>query len=236
MNRYTERFNFTLIVMALQTVNSNDIKLILSVQGYDLDFQYVVREIGFWSNGFSGSIPFNVKLNKNQLNVRNLDRVSFCENELNGIKLKRNFEHALAGSDIKPVLRTIFQLNSSNNSNYIGIVRDEPLDGLLHKCGLGSFVTYLDNVDVVKNTNSSLPTNEFFRQYMKKNPDAYIVCPIHERLTINEFPICAKAKAVFLADVLKTLSKNHVTINSTPDSNKPTLQSFLSEYDFTSLQ
>ena len=149
--------------------------------------------------------------------------------------MKRNFEHCLAGSDIKPVLRTIFQLNSSYNSKYIGIVREEPLDGLLHKCGLGSFVTYLDNVDVVKNPNMSLPSNEHFRQYMKKNKDAYIVCPIHERLTINEFPICAKAKAEFLADFLKTL-RNQPTINTDSISTKPTLQSFLSDYDYISFQ
>ena len=220
--------------MATQSVDFNDVKLILCVQGYPLDFQYVVREIGFWSNGFSGSIPFNVKLNKNHLDVKNQRTVSICEEELNGIKLKRNFENALAASDIKPVLKTLFQLNSNNNSKYIGILRDEPLDGLLYKSGLGPYVTYLDSVNVLKNSNASLPTNENFRQYLKKNTDAYLICPIHDRLRINEFPICAKSKAEFLADFLKSLGKNQITTNNIADNTKQTLQTFLSEFDITS--
>lgn len=224
--------------MATQTVDFNDIKLILCVQGYHLDYQYVVREIGFWSDGLSGSIPFNVKLNKSQLNAKNLATIEFCQTQFNGIGMKKSFDDALAASDYKPVLRTLFHMvpGKSSSSKYIAILRDEPLDGLLFRSGLNNYVTYLENVNVIKNNNSSIPSNEYFRQYLKKNFDAYQICPLHDRLTINELPLCAKAKAEFLADFCKALAKNQAAshqqqVVSIPENPKTSLQTFLTEFD-----
>lgn len=215
--------------MASSSIDFSDIKIIICVQGYCLDYQFVVRELGYWCNGQSSSIPFNVKLNKNHLDLKNQRIVLNCEEEINGIKLKRNFENALAASDIKPVLKTLYHLNSNNNAKYIAIIRDEGLDGLLYKSGLGNYVIHLDNVNIIR--NSSLPNNETIRQYLKKNSENYTVCSIHDRLRINEFPFCAKVKAEFLADYCRNMIKIHQT-NITPDNNNKCLQTFINEFEF----
>lgn len=214
--------------MACQSVDFSEIKIILCMQGYPLDYNFVVREIGYWCDGRSGSIPFNVKLSKNHLDVKNAQIVLKYEDEINGVKLKRNFENALAASDIKPVLRTLFHLNSNVNAKFIGIVKNDGLDGLLYKSGLGAYITYLDNLNVMKHTQ--LPNDEFIRQFLKKNSDNYIICPIHDRLRISEFPYCAKVKAQFLADYISNVVKSQQS-SLVENTSKP-LQSFLSEFDF----
>ena len=223
--------------MATPQIDFSDIRMILCVQGYNLEYQYVVREIGFSClNGISGSIPFNVKLNHNHLDVHNQRIVTQCEEQINGLKLKRNFENALAASDIRPVLRTLFHLNS-HCGKYIAVLRDEPLYGILHKSGIGNNVVYLDNLNILRNSNISLPTIENFRQYLKKNPDTYTICPIHDRLLINDNPICAKVKAEYFADYCKSLIKLQQTtpvhhVQSLPNEiPKKTLHSLLSDFD-----
>ena len=219
--------------MATPNVDFSDIRVIICMQGYNFDFQYIVREIGFWCNGQSGSIPFNVKLNKNHLDVKNQQIVSYCEEEINGIKLKRNFDNALASSDIKPVLRTLFHLNNNSKAKYIGITKDDNLDGLIYKSGLGNYVFHLENLSPFKQSNIQLPNNDVIRQYLKKYSDRYVMCPIHDRLRINENPICAKTKAEILADFCKNLNQNNPP-SVIIDNSKQALQNLLYEFDFVS--
>ena len=56
--------------MATSRIDFEDIRIIFCVQGYSLDYKFVLREIGFWTRGLSGSVPFNCKINKNQLDVQ----------------------------------------------------------------------------------------------------------------------------------------------------------------------
>lgn len=220
--------------MATPNVELSDIRIIICVQGYNLDFQYIIREIGFWCNGQSGSIPFNVKLNKSHLDVKNQQIISHCEEELNGIKLKRNFDNALASSDIRQVLKTLFHLNNKSTAKYIGITNDEKLDGIIYKSGLGNYIFHLENLSSMKQNNLQLPNNDIIRQYLKKYPDRYLICPIHDRLTINEYPICAKAKAEIIADYLRNVNIQHNPPAPIVDNSKLSLQNFLHEFDFIS--
>lgn len=178
----------------------SDIRIILCVQGYPLNYQYVVREIGFWFNGQSGSIPFNCKINANQLDTGNHCIISKCVEEINGIRLKKTTEAGLSLSETKAVLRTLYHLNDSK-AKLIGICGDDNINGLLFKAGLGSYVKDLKFMDIFKQSNTTLPTNEMIRSTIKQKMDNYKVCNMHDRLLVNnEFPLCAKVKAEFIAN------------------------------------
>src|SRR6266481_5810957 len=187
--------------MSSVNFNFSDIRIILSVQGYPIDYQYVVREIGYWINGQSGSIPFNCKINVNQLDIKNHSIINKSVEEINGIRLKKSTEGGLSLSDTKAVLKTLYHLNNSHKAKFIGICGDDHINGLLHKAGLGCFVKDLNYLDVFKQNNVTLPTNEIIRTSLRQNFDKYKVCPLHDYfLKNNDFPLCAKVKAEFIAN------------------------------------
>ena len=213
--------------MATQNIDFSDVKIILCAQGYPLDYQFVLKEIGFWCDGHSSSIPINLKLNRNHMDLRNQNIVQTYEDEVHGLKLKRNFENGLAFSDVKAVLRTLYHFNSNTNAKYIGICKDEPLEGLLFKSGLGNYVTHLENLNFIKNI--TLPTNENIRLHLKKSNNQYMICRYHDRLQINEFPSCSKVKAQFLADFIS----NVIKCQPTPiEGQSKVMQTFINEFDF----
>ena len=111
--------------MASSNVEFSDIKIILCVQGYSLDYQFILREIGFWTNNFSGSIPFNCKINKNQLDIKNQKTIFALEEDIHGIKTKKPVENGLSLSETKTVLKTLYNLSNNTNSKYIGICREK---------------------------------------------------------------------------------------------------------------
>ena len=187
--------------MASENVNFGDIKIIFCVQGYMLEYEFILREIGFWTHGYSGSIPFNCKINLNQLDVQSIETINVLEDQIHGIKLKKNIDCALGLSDSRAVLRSLYHMNSWKcKANRIGICRDPNINGLLHKAGLGKFVIDLDELAMFKNSSDKVPSNKDLQEFMKINSQKYTICDIHERLKNGEMPLCAKVKAEYLAD------------------------------------
>ena len=184
----------------------NDIRIIFCLQGFNIEgYQFVIKEIGFWCNGISGSIPFNSKINKNQIDYKNQLTINALEEKVHGIKIKKNSEFGLAQSEIKAVLKTLYQMGNNCNGKYIGICRDVNINGLLHKAGLGRFVVNLDNLNIFKSNNATCPSNEDLQILMKAEPTRYTVCNLHEKLMIDKEPICAKVKAQYIAEYCKGL-------------------------------
>src|SRR5260370_8613332 len=188
--------------MALYMPSFDEIRIIICVQGYILDYQFVVREIGFWSREKFGSIPFNCKINRNQLDTKSNKSVYFAENELHGIKLKTTTQFGLTNCEIKSVLRTLYHMTETNNpkAKYIGIVRDENVNGLLFKSGLGNLVMDMNNLEIFRNSTNNCPSNKDYWVMMKSDPSRYKVCKLHSKLSINDSPICAAVKAKYIAD------------------------------------
>ena len=189
--------------MAALNLSFDDIRIIFCVQGYSLDFQFIPREIGFWCNGFSGSIPFNCNIKKNQLDIRNQNIIHVLENEIHGIKLKKFSENGLSLSESKAVLKTLYQIGGNTKAKYIGICRDENINGLLFKSGLGKYVVELDFLNIFKKPGEICPSNQDLKLAMKNDPNKYQICEMHEKLWNEEQPLCAKVKAEFVADYFK---------------------------------
>lgn len=199
--------------MASLNISFEDLRIILCVQGYSLDYQFIVREIGFWYNGLSGSIPFNVKINRNLLDINSQKIIYALEEEVHGIRLKKSIEHGLAASEVKAVLRTLYHMAGSTNAKYIGICRDENINGLLYKAGLGNYVVDIDSISLFRNTVEKTPSNKDLKLFMENNKNKYSVCRIHDVLRNGEIPLCAKVKAQFIADYCINLKNNDKYFN-----------------------
>jgi len=197
--------------MAFESINFNDIRIIICAQGYKLDYQFILREIGYCSKNISGVIPFNCKISLKDLDVSSQRTIFALEEEVHGIRLKRNVQFGMTQSDYKAVLKTLYHLSADDsNAKFIGIIRDANIFGLLHRAGLGHFVVDLDQLEIFRHNNLSCPSNVDLRNAMKNNSNKYKVCDIHEHLRNNEFPICAKVKSQFVFDTCKLLSDNLV--------------------------
>src|SRR5882757_2852550 len=120
--------------------------------------------------------------------------------EVHGIKLKKKNEFGLAQSEIKAVLRTLYSMAKQSKAKYIGICRDEYINSLLFKAGLGSFVIDLDHLNIFRNLTQNCPSNKDIIEYLKINSNKYTICDFHDRLQTNEMPFCTKVKAEFVFD------------------------------------
>ena len=181
--------------MAFFNAKFDDIRLIVCVQGYQLNYQYIVREIGFWSRAISGIIPFNCKVNKSHLDNSSSQNIHIAVNEVHGIKQKKFIENGLPSPDVCSVLKCLFQITKRNNydSGYIGICKDENITLLFFKAGLGNYIFELDKLDIFQTVgqNNNLPTISDIKYIIASDPKKYSYCDLHERLRNNDFPICA---------------------------------------------
>ena len=188
--------------MALFKPNFDDIRIIFCVQGYTLDYQFILREIGFWCRETSGSIPFNYKINRNQIDVKNQKIIHYLEDEFHGIKLKKLFENGLVMSDFKAAFRTLYHMAGSKypQAKFIGICRDENINGLLHRSGLGKYVVDIDSLLIMTSSQLKCPSNDDLRELIKSDPNLYKICDMHDNLKYNISPLCAKVKAQYIGD------------------------------------
>jgi hypothetical protein len=195
--------------MAMYKPEFKDIRTIICMQGYHLDYQFHIREIGFWSKNVSGVIPFNCKINGNQMDSDNQKIIFYSEQELHGIKLKDSFENGLPSSEIKSVLKTIYHITKSTDyeATYIGICKDDYISGILAKAGLGKYVIALDNLEMFKRRNTLFPTNDLIRSELIRRPELYPLCHLHGKLKNDAIPLCSRAKAKFVADICLQIDK-----------------------------
>lgn len=218
--------------MAFFTAKFDDIRLIVCVQGYQLNYQYVVREIGFWSRSITGVIPFNCKVNKSHLDQLSAKNIHIAVNEIHGIKQRKIIENGLPSSDVCAVLKCLFQITKRDNydSGYIGVCREENVTSLFFKAGLGNYIYELDNLDLFQSqTNSNpnsaknkntFPTLSDIKFIVSSDPKKYSYCDLHDRLRNNEFPVCARTKA----EIISTYIQQLMTVNnalSSGSANNP---------------
>ena len=235
--------------MANFTAKFDDIRLIVCVQGYQLNYQYIVREIGFWSRSISGVIPFNCKVNKSHLDQLSAKNIHIAVNEIHGIKQKKIVENALPSSDVSAVLKCLFQITKrdSYDAGYIGVCRDENVTSLFFKAGLGNYIYELDNLDIfqtVSNNNQnnlknklSFPTLLDIKFIVSSDPKKYGYCELHDRLRNNEFPVCARTKAEIISTYMQQLlssssSANNIgtSLNQAPAASDKTFNQIIQNF------
>ena len=183
------------------------------MQGYPLDYQFYIREVGFWSRDVCGSVPLNCKINNNELDLSNQQTIFYFEEEIHGIKLKKNFETGLPSSDLKTILKCIYHLTKSEvyDSSYIAICKEDKISGLLSKANLGKFVIEIDNLDLFKRNGVIFPTNDNIREQLNIYTKDFPICQYHELLKNNTIPLCSKAKAKYIANFCNTVMINELS-------------------------
>lgn len=184
--------------MATFSPSSNDIRLILCVQGYYLEHQFILRELGYWYKGNCGSLPFNCKINLNKLDCTNQNLIVKYE-ELHGMKLKKNFENGLTISELKPVIKSLYHIAGLDNeiAKYICVVRNEYITSHLYNAGMGLYVTFLDQF----HENINYITEEDYQNFVKENK----TCNLHENVN-DKFPLCAAVKAKYIAQKILNIN------------------------------
>ena len=75
--------------MAFFNARFEDFRLILSIQGYQLNNQFIVREVGYWSPNLSGIIQFNCKISASRLDTLVLKTYTSPKTNVMGLKSRK---------------------------------------------------------------------------------------------------------------------------------------------------
>ena len=182
--------------MAFFNAKFDDIRLFLSIQGYQLNHQYIIREIGFWSQKINGVIPFNCKLNLAQIDSISEKNIHIAENEYHGIRLRKILTNALPSSDASAVIKCLYHLTKREDyeADYIGICKEENIAPIIFKAGLGKFILEIDYLDIFHKASTKLFTMAEIKYLITTDPIKYKPCSLHENLRNNALAVCAKAK------------------------------------------
>jgi hypothetical protein len=206
--------------MALALPSVDNVRLILCCQGYNLSYQYIIREIGFCFKDYYGTIPFNCKINKKNLDVNNQSIINDVIDNIHGIHYKICSKNGLTMSEVNSVLRTLYNVFETYECTNLILIddTDDNLSGILYKAGLGNHVLQLRSIYEFRNMNVSFPTDEEIRMICKNNPSKYGRCNIHNRLNNDKIPICAGVKAKIMSEHLKRFKdmyNNNINENKT---------------------
>ena len=195
--------------MAFFNARLNDIRLILSIQGYQLNNSFIVREVGYWCPKLSGVIQFNCKISQSRLDILSAQNIHISESECHGIKLKKVVKNGMASSDISSVIKCLYQATKIEGSaaEYIGILKEENVCPIIFKAGLGEYIIELDDLQLLHDNNSSLPSFGDIKFMVGTDPTRYRPCSLHENLRTSEVGVCARAKVEIIANHLKQLNE-----------------------------
>lgn len=208
--------------MAFISPDFDNIKIIMCTNGYKIDGAFYLREIGYCYNNVSASVPFNFRINKSKIDVTNQFIIDYMEDERHGIKFDKKFEYGLSPSEIVPVIKTLYHLNSNSNAKYIAICKnDEGIKGLLYRAGFGQLIIELDHLNILQLSNIQIPTDNDIITNLSKdmmsNP-----CYLHDRLKTAYKPLCAKTKADYLYNYCKKIYEkylNQINLETKPNIN-----------------
>lgn len=185
-----------------------DIRVIFSVQGYQLNNQFVVREVGYWSPKMSGVIQFNTKISASRLDTFSVKNIHISENEIHGIRLKKFIDNGMASSEVGSVLRCLYQMVKMEGSvaDYIGIIREENISSILYKAGLGKYVIELEDLIAIAKSNATLPSFNDIKYVIGTEMNKYKPCSLHDSLRTSETPVCSRAKAEIIANHIQQVT------------------------------
>jgi len=173
-------------------VKYEDIRVIMTCEGYKTSHGFIVKEISYKSSTLSGSIGLNY-YNKN-FTSKDEEQNNFLFSNLHGIDINKNNFTWPNNEDVSAVIKSIYLLceneNDLNNKVYIGYNNDLNILSLLHQAGLDCISVNL--VSIFKN----IPTIKSLKNNDSYGFGHYKPCKLHRNCIIKNQ--CAKIKSLLL--------------------------------------
>jgi frataxin-like iron-binding protein CyaY len=173
-------------------ISFNEIRVVFTVEGFYVENNFVIKELGYKSKDLNGSIFFNT--DSKLLNKKDKNTSYFLSNFVHGINFYKNNEHWISSKDYSSVIKTIYQLTedkNDKNKKYIGYSNDINVLTLLHNSGL-------DKISVnLKQVFEDIPTIKKIKLLPAYGFGSYAPCHMHDRSTEYKFQ-CAKVKSLIL--------------------------------------
>jgi hypothetical protein len=180
-------------------ITFDKIKLIICVNGYTVNDEFLFMEIGFWSRKLTGVIPFTS--GKCYSNLSSVDRmtINYLYNVHHGINFKIQPFNAMNQKEAVASLKMLYNICTDDYENdqrkYIAYSNDPNTLTLLYKCGLSEFAVNIENM-----FNLKPPSNSQIMKMSNYGKGSYKPCDIHDQRNNITKPHCANIKALILAE------------------------------------
>ena len=178
-------------------VDFDDVRVVICLNGFSIENQFQIAELGFWSRNIKGVLPF--KSTKAWTKLNHIDKITanYLTKEYHGIELsKMKDQEALNQNDIYGAIRAIYHLCDDGNENrkLIGYMGNQVLLDVLGKMGIGNYLVKIQ--DIVPSVSFSM---ENIRKDEKYGRREFSICNLHNDLDSGLTPNCARAIANYLA-------------------------------------
>jgi hypothetical protein len=180
-----------------ENLTFENIRLIICTEGYHINYEFVPREIGFWSRNQFGVIPFSCRINCDKLKPLDKNKYKLVVTNRHGISCDKLVENSLTKSEMKAVLKSLYHSTYFNESaKYIGVSRYSDAINLLYLAGLGDYVVELENMPNFFKDGLAFPS------LIESNQENDLhICSLHDNLTTGRKPVCAGVVAKLLGDI-----------------------------------
>lgn len=196
-----------------------NLRLVISVQGYLLSDRLIIREIGFWNRIMTGLLYFNHETEFSSLDSFGKKNIVMAHEEIHAINWFDDIENGFDYKQAPIVLKTLYQLSKvkdSENLNLIGIFRGEHVDDLITRAELDAYKLEMESLDIMHESNivHNLPRFNDYHDIIAENVEKFPPCRIHKNLNYNVTPICALSKVNAVIKHIDNLShSNKQTLN-----------------------
>jgi hypothetical protein len=190
-----------------KAISFDKIRLIVCVNGFTIENEFLVKEIGFWSRKQTGIIPFSTKKPFKNLNAFDLLTVNYLYKAHHGINLKSQSKLGMMSYEASAALKCLYnvchQEFDTDDRKYIGYSNDHNVLALLYRAGLAEYSVNIQNI------YDEQPPSNFDIVAMKNyGYGFYAPCFMHDALESSRPAICAKIKSIILAEWCNEKEKN----------------------------
>jgi hypothetical protein len=180
-----------------KNVKFNQIRLIVGVEGFEINNEFIVKEIGYATENHFDVIKLQYT-NKKQMSYFNRKKIYYLSNEHHGIDLYNNKNYWPKHSDAASIIQTLYQITASKQNpekTYIAYNNDIHIRTLIHKAGLDQV-----SVNVKDLFWSPIPSLNTLKSEKVYNTGVYKICDLHDLNSEKNFQ-CAKSKIKLLFDI-----------------------------------
>jgi hypothetical protein len=190
-----------------KNIKFNQIRLIVGCEGFEINNEFIPKEIGFATENNFGVIKFRFE-NQKLLSYLNRKKNLYLINEHHGIHLNKNENFWPNYSHATSIIQSLYQTTESRQNPekiYIAYNNDIHIRTLIHKAGLDLYCININ--DLFCTPLPSLTSQKFKKSY---NAGIYKICDLHEFNLKNNFQ-CARSKVKLLFDLCIEKSQREIS-------------------------